>query len=140
MKRKITQFFLSFFLLSTLVCGGGVLAQTEVPDFPDTGDSLADPNSIDFSDDIFFDSFSNDVDSNELTTEETDITTTTTEVVLDTEETTPTTTSEVISTTTAVIVDVETGPFTDWMIVILIGSVFMGLIFFDLVIKSYILR
>lgn len=139
MNRKIAQFFLSFFLISILICGGGVLAQTEVPNFPDTGDGLADPNSIDFSDDIFFDSFSDNVDSNELTTEETNVTTTTTEIVLDTEETT--TTSEVLTTTTtAVLIDIETGPVTDWMIVVLIGSVFMGLIFFDLAIKSYILR
>jgi len=137
--RKIAQFFLSFFLISILICGGGVLAQTEVPNFPDTGDGLTDPNSIDFSDDIFFDSFSDNVDSNELTTEETNVTTTTTEIVLDTEETT--TTSEVLTTTTtAVLIDIETGPVTDWMIVVLIGSVFMGLIFFDLAIKSYILR
>lgn len=137
MNRKITQFFLSFFLLSMLVYGGGVLAQTAVPDFPNTSSGLADPNSIDFSDDIFFDSFSSDVNSNEVTTANTSVTTTTT-MVEEVATTTIVTTAPI--TTTAVVVDVTTGPVTDWMIVILIGSVFMGLIFFDLVIKSYVLR
>ena len=118
-----------FVILLTLIFYGifSVNIVLAVPSSPDTGDSLVDPDSAEFGDSAFFDNFATSEESatTSTTSAEADITTTTSAY----ESITTTTTEPLVASTT-------TGP-GDYIIILIIATVFFSILFVDLLIQTY---
>lgn len=120
MKKALTIFSIIIFL--AIGCRVAKAADS-VPDFPADDSGLADPDSLDYSDDTFFQDFDTS-------------TTDTTDATLDLATTTTSTTALATTTTTALTATAQTGPLTDWMMAFLTVAVFLTFIFIDLMIKA----